>query len=205
MQVSSSSFHYCSCLPREGAFYIGVVVPFTVAICLSLCTVMMSCYLSYKMSTQLNRRHWTQLVMVSIIFTIGWIFGLAEADASSALTAAVLELIYSITFGLLGVYVFTLYCIVPPNIRRMLLLKKEVGSPSKNSTNSKKWSRNVKGTSSTQKLTSLTRNNNGEEEATPVDSPSVIVHNDGYLSQLNSPSKIPQQEGNPPENETVDL
>lgn len=187
---------YCSCLPRGAPFYIGVISPFVAIMCLSLCIVILSYFLSFKTENPINKLHWVRLVAVSIIFSIGWTFALAEGNTSSGLTAGLLELIYSLTAGLLGVYIFVLHYLTQPNIRRTLSQKKENSVIHKN--NSKE---NVKGTMSLQRLTaSLTRTN---EE---VDHSPTIVTNDGFLSQPNSPTKVPHKKSQESDvKESVDL
>lgn len=67
---------------------------------------------------------WIQLVVVSMLFSIGWTFALAVGEVVP-LSAATLQILFCMTGGLLGLYVFVLYCIGVSTVRGLLCRKEK--------------------------------------------------------------------------------
>ena len=63
-------------------------------------------------------------MVVSILFSVGWTFALAVGEVVP-LSAATLQILFCMTGGLLGLYIFVLYCIGVPTIRGLLCRKKK--------------------------------------------------------------------------------
>ncbi len=66
---------------------------------------------------------WVQLSVISSVFSLGWIFGLAVGEVVP-ISAATLQIIFILTGGLLGLYIFVLYCLGYSPVRRYLCVMK---------------------------------------------------------------------------------
>ena len=102
------------CRPRGTPFYLGVVVPFTISTIVSWVLLALG-----LLKARDEILHWVQLMSTSGLFTLGWVFALAVGEVV-IVTAAVMELIFAITGGMLGLYMFLLYCIAFSPVRSTL-------------------------------------------------------------------------------------
>ena len=66
-----------------------------------------------------NSQQWIPFLQsssVSILYGVGWSFGLAMTGVTGT-AATVLGVFFIVTGGLLGVYVFLIYCVLSPTVR----------------------------------------------------------------------------------------
>ena len=117
--IQSSLFLIHSCRPREAPFYLGLIIPFTISMLLSWVLLIIVLIKNKTITIQ-----WIQLLIVSCVFSFGWIFALAVGEVVP-ISAATLQIIFILTGGLLGLYVFVLYCIGFSPVRRYLCRMKK--------------------------------------------------------------------------------
>ena len=109
----------CSCHPVEIPFYIGILVPFAVLTLLNcIQQLVIAVTLRQKVKNSQAWLHFLQSCLVSLLFAVGWIFGLAMARLSG-IAADILDALFIATGGLLGLYVFVLYCVISPIVRKV--------------------------------------------------------------------------------------
>ena len=108
---------FYSCQPRGVALYLGVIVPFIIITLLSWSMLIYTIIVLLKKKPKLILK--VQLIsplITSLLFTFGWIFVLPQVNSSNQ-TANILEGLFWFTGGVLGFYVFLLYCIASSNVR----------------------------------------------------------------------------------------
>ena len=163
-----SSFLPCSCRPRGVPFYLGLIAPFIGAMVLSWSLLLIA-----LLKGKMDILHGFQILVVSGFFSFGWIFALAVGEVI-ALSAAVLQIVFCLFGGLLGFYIFVLYCVAFSPVRRLLCRKK--GESDKASYLNR--SIEASGTQSIQRLVKPANNNRVEDLVIHINSqpasPTVI-------------------------------
>ena len=103
----------------ETPFYIGILVPFVVLTLLNFIqqiTIVIT--MKQKLKNSQARLHFLQSCIVSSLFAVGWIFGLAMTGLSG-IAADVLGALFIAIGGLLGLYVFLIYYVISPLVRKV--------------------------------------------------------------------------------------
>lgn len=111
--------HLFSCRSRDLPFYLGIVVPFLV--CTTATTVILGITFVLLVRVSLQSVFSVKFLgplATAVLFTLGSTFTLAKANASAS-AATGMELLFLLTGGLLGFYVFLFYCIASSDIRKV--------------------------------------------------------------------------------------
>lgn len=107
---------FCSCRPINIPFYIGLVGPFAVVVLSNGVMLIAFYFLIPNLSKSQEKIHYIQSCLLSLLFGIGWTFGLAGISLKD-IGADIITSIFCITGGLLGVYAFIIFCVLSPVVR----------------------------------------------------------------------------------------
>ena len=116
---SSVPFSPCSCRPVEIPFYVGMLAPFVLLVLLN-CVQLLAITITLRKTLMKSqaRLHFLQSCLVLFLFAVGWALGLAMTGLSGV-AADALGICFIVVGGLLGLYVFLIYCVVSPIVRNI--------------------------------------------------------------------------------------
>lgn len=106
-----------SCRPTEIPFYIGLVTPFVIAV---LCNIFILAIVYVILKLRKNETetssHVVYSILLTIMFGIGWMFGLAFTG-TTGVAANVTGSLFIITGAPLGLYIFLIYRVNSSTVR----------------------------------------------------------------------------------------
>ena len=109
----------CSCRPIGVPFYVGMAVPFILAM-IGSWILLIAVTIAVRQTVK-NSQQWIPFLQsssVSVLYGVGWSLGLAMTGVTGT-AATVLGVFFIATGGLLGVYVFLIYCVLSPTVRNV--------------------------------------------------------------------------------------
>ena len=108
-------FSFYSCLPSELPFYIGIVALFILLWIISGIFLIIITIILFRVS--LKNYQYLSTLAVYTICSIAAVFLLAKANVDSPVAAAILELLFLLSGGFLGLYMFVVYCLLSEDVK----------------------------------------------------------------------------------------
>lgn len=107
-----------SCRSHDLPFYLGIIIPFLICTTATAVILGITFILLVRVSVQsVFSVKFLGPLATTVLFTLGSSFALAKANASASVATG-MELLFLLTGGLLGFYLFLFYCIASSDIRR---------------------------------------------------------------------------------------